>query len=76
MAEEVRPDERHDESSQSADEAAPNESEASRTEPLPESIARGRESRTPFALLGSVAFVAWTAVALVSGVIFLLWYLV
>jgi len=39
------------------------------------SVARGKAARTPFVLLASVAGVVWLFVALLSGVIFVIWWL-
>jgi hypothetical protein len=38
-------------------------------------VARGRSTRTPFLVLGSVAATVWTAAALIAGVALLLWWL-
>ena len=38
-------------------------------------VARGKAARTPFVLLASVAGVVWLFVALLSGVILLVWWL-
>jgi 5,10-methenyltetrahydromethanopterin hydrogenase len=40
-----------------------------------ETVARGRASETPFALLGGVALVIWAFVALVAAALLLLWWL-
>jgi len=40
-----------------------------------ESVARGRASTTPFVLLGGIALVIWSIVALVAGGLLLLWWL-
>lgn len=40
-----------------------------------ESVARGRGSGTPFALLGGVALVIWAIVAIVAAAVLLLWWL-
>ncbi|HEY7380928.1 MAG TPA: hypothetical protein VH572_06935 [Gaiella sp.] len=42
---------------------------------LEETVARGREAKTPFALLGGVAAVLWTAVGIVSAAALLIWWL-
>jgi hypothetical protein len=38
-------------------------------------VARGRSTRTPFLVLGSVAATVWAVAALVVGVALLLWWL-
>jgi hypothetical protein len=38
-------------------------------------VARGRSSRTPLMLLGSVAATVWGVAALIAGVAILLWWL-
>jgi hypothetical protein len=38
-------------------------------------VARGKSTRTPFLVLGSVAATVWTAAALIVGVALLLWWL-
>lgn len=38
-------------------------------------VARGRSTRTPFVLLGSVAATVWGVAALIAGVALLLWWL-
>jgi hypothetical protein len=38
-------------------------------------VARGRSSRTPFLVLGSVAATVWAVAALIAGVALLLWWL-
>jgi hypothetical protein len=38
-------------------------------------VARGRSTRTPFLLLGSVAATVWGLAALIAGVALLLWWL-
>jgi hypothetical protein len=38
-------------------------------------VARGRSTRTPFVLLGSVAATVWSVAALIAGVALLLWWL-
>jgi len=38
-------------------------------------LARGRASGTPFVLLGGVAFVIWSVVALVAAAVLLIWWL-
>ncbi len=38
-------------------------------------VARGKAARTPFVLLASVAGVVWLFVALLSGVVLLVWWL-
>jgi hypothetical protein len=43
--------------------------------PTEESLARGRASGMPFVLLGGVAFVIWSVVALVAAVVLLIWWL-
>ncbi|MBA2295131.1 MAG: hypothetical protein H0W16_08350 [Actinobacteria bacterium] len=45
------------------------------SEPAEESVARGRASTTPFVLLGGMALVIWSIVALVAGGLLLLWWL-
>lgn len=42
---------------------------------VPESLAQGRKSWTPFALTGVVAITVWSFAALVSAVVFLVWWL-
>ena len=41
-----------------------------------ESVARGRASGTPFALLGGTALVIWTIVVVIAGVLLVVWWLV
>ena len=48
--------------------------------PLPEesvedAVRRGRWSGTPFVLLGSVALTIWLVVAVVAGIVLLVWWL-
>ena len=38
-------------------------------------VARGRSTRTPFLVLGSVAATVWAVAALIAGVALLLWWL-
>jgi hypothetical protein len=38
-------------------------------------VARGRSTRTPFLVLGSVAATVWGVAALIVGVALLLWWL-
>jgi hypothetical protein len=38
-------------------------------------VARGRSTRTPFLLLGSVAATVWAVAALIAAVALLLWWL-
>lgn len=38
-------------------------------------VARGRSTRTPFVLLGSVAATVWGVAAVIAGVALLLWWL-
>jgi hypothetical protein len=38
-------------------------------------VARGKSTRTPFLLLGSVAATVWGTAALIAGVALLLWWL-
>lgn len=38
-------------------------------------VARGRSTRTPFLLLGSVAVTVWGVAALIAGIALLLWWL-
>jgi hypothetical protein len=38
-------------------------------------VARGRSTRTPFVVLGSVAATVWAVAALIVGVTLLLWWL-
>jgi hypothetical protein len=38
-------------------------------------VARGRSTRTPFLVLGSVAATVWGIAALLAGVALLLWWL-
>ena len=58
------------------------EDEQRRTGDLPErespeeSVARGRASGTPFALLGGVAVVIWAIVVAVAAVLLVVWWLV
>ena len=44
--------------------------------PTEEALTQGRSPGTPFVLLGGVALVIWTAVALVAGGLLLLWWLI
>ena len=39
-------------------------------------VARGKSTRTPFLVLGSVAATIWMVAALVVGVALLLWWLI
>ena len=56
--------------------ASPTETEPSRPPgPTEEAVTRGRSSGTPFVMLGGVALVIWTVVALVAGALLLLWWL-
>ena len=64
-----------------ADEAGRNDRRADRgdradagTGQLEASVARGRDARTPFALLGSVAFLVWGAVAVLAVLLLLIWW--
>ena len=43
--------------------------------PVEDAVTRGRSAGTPFVLLGGVALTIWTVVALVAGVLLLLWWL-
>jgi hypothetical protein len=38
-------------------------------------VTRGRSTRTPFLVLGSVAATVWAVAALIAGVALLLWWL-
>jgi hypothetical protein len=38
-------------------------------------VARGRSTRTPFLVLGSVAATVWGVAALIAGIALLLWWL-
>ena len=38
-------------------------------------VARGRSTRTPFLLLGSIAATVWGIAALIAGVALVLWWL-
>ena len=65
-----------------ADEARRNDRRADRgdradagTGQLEASVARGRGAGTPFALLGSVAFLVWGAVAGLAVLLLLIWWL-
>lgn len=41
-----------------------------------ESVARGRASGTPFALLGGVAVVIWAIVVAIAAILLVVWWLV
>jgi hypothetical protein len=43
--------------------------------PTEDAVARGRDPRTPFMLLGGVALAAWASVAVVAVVVLLVWWL-
>jgi hypothetical protein len=45
-------------------------------EQLPEVVSEGKSEATPVVLLGGVAAVVWTAVALLTTVCLLVWWLV
>lgn len=47
----------------------------STSESAEESVTRGRASATPFVLLGGTAIVIWAIVALVAGVVLVVWWL-
>jgi hypothetical protein len=47
----------------------------SRAGELEATVARGRVAGTPFALLGSVAFLVWGALAVLAAVLLLIWWL-
>jgi hypothetical protein len=47
----------------------------SSTEPEAYAVARGRAAATPFVVLARVAGVVWLAIAILSGVILLIWWL-
>jgi hypothetical protein len=44
-------------------------------ESVEDAVRRGRWSGTPFVLLGSVALTIWLVVALVAGIVLLVWWL-
>ena len=44
-------------------------------ESVEDAVRRGRWSGTPFVLLGSVALTIWLVVAIVTGVVLLVWWL-
>ena len=44
-------------------------------ESVEDAVRRGRWSGTPFVLLGSVALTIWLVVAVVAGIVLLVWWL-
>ena len=48
---------------------------ARQADTTPETVVRGRDSKTPFVLLGGVALVIWAIVALVAAALLLIWWL-
>jgi hypothetical protein len=56
--------------------ARPPEDAPQPDESMEETVRRGRWSGTPFVLLGSVALTIWLVVAIVTGVVLLVWWLV
>jgi hypothetical protein len=55
---------------------SPRDSEGSAVEQEARTVSRGRASRTPFVVLGSVATVVWLAAGLIVLAAILVWWLV
>jgi hypothetical protein len=56
-------------------EGLPTEDAVKPDESVEDAVRRGRWSGTPFVLLGSVAVTIWLVVAVVAGILLLVWWL-